>query len=42
MFRDMHLSTLLYIQETSLFQTLIEISQMESKKTKDGNKNSIK
>ncbi|KAG4096382.1 hypothetical protein H8356DRAFT_1426165 [Neocallimastix lanati (nom. inval.)] len=35
MFRDMHLSTLLYIQETSLFQTLIEISQMESKKTKD-------
>ncbi|OUM70549.1 hypothetical protein PIROE2DRAFT_1060, partial [Piromyces sp. E2] len=32
MFRDLHLSTLLYIQETSLFQTLIEISQMEKKK----------
>jgi len=33
LFRDLHLSTLLYIQETSLFQTLIEISQMESKIT---------
>ncbi|ORX76291.1 hypothetical protein BCR32DRAFT_271369 [Anaeromyces robustus] len=35
MFRDLHLSTLLYIQETSLFQTLIEISQMESKQLND-------
>ncbi|ORX43394.1 hypothetical protein BCR36DRAFT_144130 [Piromyces finnis] len=33
MFRDLHLSTLLYIQETSLFQTLIEISQIEKKKS---------
>jgi len=38
MFRDLHLSTLLYIQETSLFQTLIEISQMEKKKSIDGMK----